>query len=174
MVHDTILTEFEQYQVKQLLPAGFDTFANLLASIKEEFAVEKDALQEEPSQAWHGRRFGIELPLVKEDIKKNLEAELLNRSLLWHEEYHHYEDWEKLMANSYDNFNMLIIPHNKSKGKLYFDESKHKRQIPTGIIPHPFNLRKPMQLPQHLKVMERRKYNDRFAKFEADPNKDMI
>jgi len=104
----------------------------------------------EPIAAWHGKRMGVEVPSEAATMKKDLDPEILNRSFLWNEDYHHYADWESKMKASYDNFNMLFIPHQKQKGKLFFDEQTHKRRIPTGIVPHPFTLRKPVQLPRNI------------------------
>ena len=55
---------------------------------------------------------GIELP-TQGTGQKDLVPELLNRTFLWHEEYQHYSDWTALMEETYDNFNMLILPHKK-------------------------------------------------------------
>jgi len=70
--------------------------------------------------------------------------ELLNRSFLWHEEYHHYGDWEMKMRECYDNFNMLFVRWRTDEPKLFFDMAMHKRRIPVGIVPHPFMLRRPV------------------------------
>ena len=54
---------------------------------------------------------GVEIPTQSQDAKKSIEPELLNRSFLWHDEYQHYADWQKLMEETFDNFNMLIMPN---------------------------------------------------------------
>ena len=93
----------------------------MLEDIKAELLKVPVVAPSEPMAAWHGKRLGVEVP-CEGSIKKDLDPEILNRSLLWCDDYHHYADWESKMKESYDNFNMLFIPHQKAKGKLFFDE----------------------------------------------------
>ena len=72
---------------------------------------------------------------------------MLRRSFMTFEDYHHYSDWQEVMTNTYDQFNMLQMPHNKKEIKYYFDEEQHKRRIPKGIFPHPDFKRTPLEHP---------------------------
>ena len=63
---------------------------------------------------------------------------LLNRDFLWHEEYHHYDDWKYKMEQTYDQFNLLQIDAiDKEEPKFFFEEKEWKRRIPRGIFPFP-------------------------------------
>jgi hypothetical protein len=77
------------------------------------------------------------------------------------------------MEGTYDNFNMLIMPHKVDSQKLFFEENQHKRRIPTGIIPNPNFKRIPHKLATRLQVQST-SLSDRFTTFEASPHADMI
>ena len=97
---------------------------------------------------WVGTRQEVELPLSKDDqLKpKDIVPELLNKSFLWTESYHHYEDWKTKMEAVYDQFNLLQTPHtNKNEPKFYFNQSDFKRRVPKGIFPFPTHKRSMLQ-----------------------------
>jgi hypothetical protein len=89
------------------------------------------------------------------------------------EDYHHYKDWQKEMELTYDQFNLLQLPHSKNDIKVYFDSAKHNRRIPVGIFPHPAYKRTVLEhnSTEQLKIESGNR--DRFAEFEKDPMKYM-
>jgi len=61
--------------------------------------------------AWIGVRQEVELPASHEfKLKKKIEPELLNQKFMWVDDYFHYEDWEQQMKETYDSFNLLVVP----------------------------------------------------------------
>jgi hypothetical protein len=77
------------------------------------------------------------------------------------------------MEETFDNFNMLIMPHKVDDQKLFFESNQHKRRIPKGIIPCPNHKRVPHKLANRLQATKTSKH-DRFTTFEASPHADMI
>jgi hypothetical protein len=77
------------------------------------------------------------------------------------------------MEDTFDNFNMLIMPNKVDDQKLFFEDNQHKRRIPKGIIPCPNHKRVPIKLANRLNAISSSK-SDRFTTFEASPHADMI
>lgn len=90
---------------------------------------------------WLGQRQSVELPKLGSASAKAIEPELLNRSFMCVEDYHHYADWKAEMEATFDQFNMLQLPANKDETKFFFDDSSFNRRIPNGIFPHPVSKR---------------------------------
>ena len=62
------------------------------------------------------------------------------------EDYFHYDDWKVKMQDTFDNFNLLVIPNKKQEVKLFFDLDNFKRRIPQGVFPFP-NFKRELLLP---------------------------
>jgi len=59
---------------------------------------------------WLGVRQEAELPVKAGSLKgKSLVPELLDRSFLVADDYHHYDDWKVLLEETYDQFNLLQV-----------------------------------------------------------------
>lgn len=59
---------------------------------------------------WLGVRQSAELPVKAGGLKgKSLVPELLDRSFLVADDYHHYDDWKILLEATYDQFNLLQV-----------------------------------------------------------------
>lgn len=114
----------------------------------------------------------VELPRPKDySSKKEIEPELLNRSYLCVEDYHHYADWKATMEQTYDQFNLLQLPKDKQRISVYFDPVRFNRLIPYGIFPLPSYKRTPLQHStiNPLQLSDDRTTADRFSEFEKDP-----
>lgn len=70
---------------------------------------------------------------------------MFNKDFMWHGSYHQYEDWKKLMEDTYDQFNLLQLPD--SQQKYFFDRNFHQRKVPQGIFPFPHFKRTILQKP---------------------------
>jgi len=57
------------------------------------------------------------------------------------EDYFHYSDWKEKMQQTFDNFNLLVIPPNKDNNKFFHDRSQNQRRVPLGIFPNPLKKR---------------------------------
>ena len=86
----------------------------------------------------------MELPVPDAGAgQKSIYPELLSRKFLTRGDYHQYDDWRKVMQETYDQFNLLQVQEEDSS--VNFDLSKHKRKIPKGIFPPPSGKRKVLQ-----------------------------
>lgn len=126
-MHDAYLSVAEKDLVSECLSHGL-SFTDLITSARNELPIAtspkkaKKAVKNLMDNSWFGTRQEVELPLGGEQVK-SLVPELLNRDFLWTDDYHHYADWKSKMEATYDNFNMLQIPHNKDKPKYFFDQT---------------------------------------------------
>jgi len=83
------------------------------------------------------------------------------------------------MEQTFDQLNMLQIPHNTDEAKFHFDPVNHKRRIPRGIFPFPNHKRPILEksaVTGQALITDKdiANKNDRFVKFERDPLKYMI
>lgn len=183
LLYDTYIGKDEKKLVEMCLPDDIASFDELIESTnaKKVLAIRSQTrpahiLQEK--YPWIGARLGVEVPKNYEGAqKKDIVVELLNRDFLWHEEYHHYDDWKSKMEQTYDQFNLLQIDAiDKEEPKFYFEEKEWKRRIPRGIFPFPTHLRKIVQKPAKLaqKKLEAESSADKLTKFERSPLEYMI
>lgn len=73
--------------------------------------------------------------------KKDIVPELINQKFMWVDDYFHYDDWEQKMKETYDSFNLLVVPRKEGEFKYYYDRQNHMRIVPQGIFPPPENKR---------------------------------
>lgn len=57
----------------------------------------------------------------KEMTKKSIIPEIINQRFMWVDDYFHYQDWKNKLKETYDNFNLLVIPRHKDTPKFFFD-----------------------------------------------------
>lgn len=97
---------------------------------------------------------------------------------MWVEDYFHYKDWQEAQQQTYDNFNLLVIPQQSdSAPKYFFDKDNYQRRIPTGVFPNPMQKRHIMQphAPQlGLDVGMKSGVHDELVLFEKEPYKMMV
>jgi hypothetical protein len=56
---------------------------------------------------------------------------------MWNEDYFHYEDWETALKQTFDSFNLLVVPRNDADFKYFYDRASNQRIVPQGIFPSP-------------------------------------
>jgi hypothetical protein len=118
-------------------------FHGLLLKIKdmihEEGQEDTPAIDAQIDKSWMGVRFGIEIPNTHTKSSheaKDLGVEMLNRNFMWTDDYFHYEDWGKILRNSYDGFNLWVrAPTDLKSDEKYFFQDNWRR-VPKGIFPH--------------------------------------
>ena len=66
----------------------------------------------------------------------------MNQRFMFTEDYFHYGDWEDALKDTYDQFNLLIIPAHKKEAKFYYPQC---RRVPVGIFPNPMKVREIME-----------------------------
>mmetsp|Transcript_31265 Transcript_31265/g.47853 ORF Transcript_31265/g.47853 Transcript_31265/m.47853 type:complete len:125 (+) Transcript_31265:3034-3408(+) len=123
-----------------------------------------------------GTRQEVELPQAEvAQVKKKIEPEMINQRFMWVDDYFHYEDWEAVQKDTYDAFNLLIIPHKEGEVKYFHDRSNFQRIIPQGVFPAPNEKREPL-LPRVSQFAENLidSGNDAITAFEQDPYKMMV
>lgn len=95
---------------------------------------------------------------------------------MWVDDYFHYDDWKQKQRETFDNFNLLVIPHHVDAPKYFFNKEHHNRRIPQGVFPYPTHKREIM-LPAAnnaaLDLMRSNKH-DSYVLFEKEPYKMMV
>jgi len=87
---------------------------------------------------WMGTRQEVELPQTEgSDLKKNIVPELINQKFMWNDNYFQYSDWEKEMKETFDSFNLLVVPRKDNDFKYFYDRANNQRIVPQGIFPNP-------------------------------------
>jgi hypothetical protein len=56
-------------------------------------------------------------------LKKNIVPEIVNQKFMWNDDYFHYEDWEQKMKQTFDSFNLLVVPRNDKDFKYFYDRA---------------------------------------------------
>jgi hypothetical protein len=62
--------------------------------------------------------------------KKSILPELVNQRFMWVDDYFHYRDWEEKMKETYDSFNLLVVPRPENSNKFFHDRENHQRIVP--------------------------------------------
>ena len=145
MMYQAGMTMHEQNLISKALPSGFgESFERFITEglVKPinatQKSIKKQLGKERKTQFWQGTRQEVEVPFANETkdlAPKSILPELLNQKFLWYDSYHHYEDWESQMKESYDQFNLLELPQSKDQASIYFNENQFKRRVPKGIFP---------------------------------------
>ncbi len=97
------------------------------------------------SHDWMGKRLTIDVPFFPELVKpgevvaKNIGPELIDVHFMWASDYCHYRDWNQLLKEHYDNFNLLTRP--PAHNYMYSEP-----RIDGGIFPNPAEYRRPDML----------------------------
>ena len=106
---------------------------------------------------------------------KDIAPELLNHRFLRYESYHHYDDWENKMRETYDQFNLLEIPENgKDSPTFYFNDKTFNRRVPRGIFPDAKSPRIVLRQPGTDLLAQDKSLADPMTKFERSPMKEMV
>jgi len=63
--------------------------------------------------------------------------EIINQKFMWNEDYFHYSDWETALKETFDSFNLLVVPKNDGDFKYFYDRASNQRIVPQGIFPSP-------------------------------------
>ena len=64
---------------------------------------------------------------------------------MWVDDYFHYKDWEDAMKDTFDSFNLLVVPRKENDYKFFYDAGSNKRIVPQGIFPDPTKKRELMK-----------------------------
>lgn len=188
LMYQNALEPLEKTLVEGCVPDGQKSFNSFIAEdlVKQLNATKKAiARKEKPPRFWNGVRQEVELPAdtisYKTQLKpKSILPELLNQRFLWHEKYHHYDDWEQKMKDSYDQFNLLELPKKGGKDapSLYFDPVNFNRRIPNGIYPDAKSPRVVLMPPgSELQTVDERDTTsklDAMTRFERSPIETMV
>lgn len=110
-------------------------FPGLLKKIHSQVpVVEKyERIDRHLNSNWLGTRMEVELPVMSDDankVVKNIAPEILNQRFLWVDDYFHYEDWKQKQKETFDNFNLIVLPLNENDPKYFFDKDNYNRRIP--------------------------------------------
>ena len=190
MMHDTNLNHLEKSLVRSCLPQRqkktmFGKFIteNLIWPISKTQQKIKNQIGKETNEVrfWQGTRQEVEVPVNNSVLTpKSILPELLNQKFLWYDSYHHYDDWESKMKESYDQFNLLELPQNGGKDtpSLYFHANDFKRRIPKGIFPDAKSPRVVLRPPgaelEQISERDVKSQLDSMTKFERSPMQTMV
>jgi hypothetical protein len=56
---------------------------------------------------------------------------------MWNDDYFQYGDWETEMKETFDSFNLLVVPRKEGETKYFYDRANNQRLVPEGIFPNP-------------------------------------
>lgn len=104
--------------------------------------------------------------------------EIVNQKFMWNEDYFHYEDWEAQMKQTFDSFNLLVVPRNEGENKYFYDRNNNQRIVPQGIFPNPNFKRTILEPTQSLiakdAIESAQAGYDTLNQFEREPFKLMV
>lgn len=84
----------------------------------------------------------MELPIYRNDkVTKKIAPELINQKFMWVDDYFHYRDWQKAMTDTFDSFNLFLLPTQNNSFKYFYNKGTMARIIPQGIFPNPLHKR---------------------------------
>lgn len=149
ILYDAMPLHQKQY-IAQYIPANL-TFKAMIAELRTKLATKlKDfdsegslqqtfgAGHEQLNLDWMGTRQSVELPQSKDFLaKKNIVPEIINQRYMWTDDYFHYADWEETAQQTFDGFNLLVVPRKEGDYKYFYDRGSRQRIIPQGIFPPP-------------------------------------
>ena len=75
---------------------------------------------------WQGTRLEVELPQLDGiKLRKNIVPEIINQKFMWVDDYFHYEDWETAQKETFDSFNLLVVPRKDNEYKYFYDRGNN-------------------------------------------------
>ena len=104
------LTKLERELIDSALPEGCVSFDDMIDQVRQDLVI-KDIKDRKEPKFWMGTRMEVEMPKVKDTgEEKSFAPEILCQKFMMTEDYHHYDDWKQMMEETFDNFNMLMVP----------------------------------------------------------------
>lgn len=130
--------ETQDFLTRKAKTQGFETYKqalqHIVSNINQVSPVEVAAAESpELTTSWMGVRSGIEVPHFGERATRSIGPELINRNLMWNDDYYQYPEWQEQLESTYDVFN-LNLKKPEDKFKLFYTENG--RRTPRGIVPH--------------------------------------
>lgn len=183
LLYDSLNKESRNFVDGFAAPAATDFKTILQATLSQ---VPRNQSKQEDLQgvdsSWLGTRLDVELPVSDKfgasGFKKSIVPEMINQRFMWVEDYFHYEDWKAKQKETFDNFNLLVVPTaaTPDHNKFFFDQDSHHRRIPQGVFPFPTHKRQ-LMLPaaNHTLVdVLSKPLHDDYVRYEKEPMKMMV
>ena len=131
ILYDSMPTHQKEF-VNQFVPNS--DFSKLIEAQRDNIKMRiiGDATPEEKDLDlnWMGTRQEVELPQTDAALKKNIVPELINQNFMWNDNYFQYSDWEKEMKETFDSFNLLVVPRKDNQTKHFYDRANNQRIVP--------------------------------------------